>query len=267
MASLADIAPLSDRDFERVREMAHEACGLSLHQGKRALVSSRLARLVRREGFDSFSGYVNLLSQRRNGDEFIDFIDALTTNYSGFWREPEHFEFLRKIMLATRCGRLRVWSAACATGEEPYTIAMCALEAGAENCRIEASDISRNALNAALRGVYDAAGLWGLPLAWRQRYFTTEATAGALRVTAPVRALVHFRSVNLLQPFQHLGIFDAILCRNVMIYFDRQTRQDLVERLAGQLAPGGHLLTGHSETLLCLPAGLRYVQPAVYRKC
>ncbi len=247
--------------------MAHSACGLNLHQGKRALVASRLERLVRRHGFASFGNYLTFLSQRRSGEEFIEFIDTLTTNHSGFWREPEHFQFLQKNILPNHRTRLRIWSAACATGEEPYTIGMCALDAGVANCHIAASDISRGALNAAARGVYEVSKLSGLPQGWANRYFQMSVSGDSTcRLAEPVRALVNFAPLNLLQPFSHMGIFDVIFCRNVMIYFDQPTRDSLVEHLAAQLAPGGHLFTGHSETLLRLPASLQYVQPATYRR-
>jgi chemotaxis protein methyltransferase CheR len=264
---------LTDQDFDRVREMAYTACGLNFHQGKRALVSARLERLVRQNGFASFANYLAFLAQRKTGAEFIEFIDTLTTNHSGFWREPEHFEFLRTNIMPGHRSRLRVWSAACATGEEPYTIAMCALESGVANCSIAATDISRAALQAAIGGHYEAQKVAPLPEGWSGRYFSkmTEAAGGkdrvpALRIAEPVRRLVSFNSLNLLQPFVHLGTFDVIFCRNVMIYFDQETRDKLVEDLACQLAPGGFLFTGHSETLLRLPAGLKYVRPATYRK-
>ncbi len=272
---MTNVISMNDRDFERVREMAYAACGLSLHPGKRALVSSRLEKLVRRSGLGSFANYLNRISQKTGGkdeeaedteDGFAEFIDALTTHHSGFWREPEHFLFLQRKIMAGSPARLRIWSAGCATGEEPWTIAMCALESGATNCRILASDVSRRALNAAARGVYDQSRLRDLPRGWRSRYFEKDGADGDMRASEKVRALTAFRPLNLLHPFQRLGSFEAIFCRNVMIYFDRQTRDDLIVRLAAQVTPGGYLFLGHSETLLRVPPGLQYVQPAVYRK-
>ena len=259
---------LTDQEFNRVRELAYATSGLNLHQDKRALVSSRLERLVRRNGFASFGNYLNFLSRRQSGDEFVEFIDTLTTNHSGFWREPEHFVFLRSNIMPEHKTRLRIWSAACATGEEPYTIGMCALESGVSNCSIAASDISRAALNSAIQGNYDSTKVAMLPAGWPDRYFQTGRNNGVLtsRVGQTVRGLINFAPLNLLQPFSHLGIFDVIFCRNVMIYFDQETRDHLVSRLARQLAPGGYLFTGHSETLLRLPPGLQYVQPAAYRR-
>jgi chemotaxis protein methyltransferase CheR len=269
MALSSDDFALTDLEFDRIRTMAYAACGLSMHQGKRALVASRLERLVRSNGFASFNNYLTFISQRQDSEEFIEFIDTLTTNHSGFWREPEHFLFLRNNIMPLHRARLRIWSAACATGEEPYTIGMCALESGIANCSIAASDISRAALNTAVKGTYETSKVLPLPAGWPDRYFSDANKAGVAlrRVTDQVRSLISFAPLNLLHPFGHMGIFDVIFCRNVMIYFDQDTRDKLVEHLAQQLAPGGHLFTGHSETLLRLPASLEYVQPATYRRC
>jgi chemotaxis protein methyltransferase CheR len=262
------LQPLTCGDFETVRQLARSACGISLHEEKRALVSSRLEKLVRRNGCESFREYIELVSKRRNGLEFTEFIDTLTTNHSGFWREPEHFLFLRNTVFPAHSGRVRIWSSACATGEEPYTIAMCAKESGVPNFGINASDISTAALSVAMRGEYEDAKTKPLPAGWRQKYFNN-SPSGAPGVYAAIPALrstVSFASLNLLQPFGHVGQFDVIFCRNVMIYFEQATRDQLVENLVRQLHPGGYLFTGHSETLLRLPETLQYIQPATYRK-
>jgi len=259
------LKPLTEFDFEAVREIARSTCGISLHVGKKALVSSRLEKLVRGHGFETYTDYIRFISVRRQGPEFTEFIDTLTTNHSGFWREPEHFTFLQKSVFPDCRNRMRIWSAACATGEEPYTLAMCALSAGVPGCSISASDISRAALGAAFRGEYEQARVAALPQGWAQRYFS-RAAPGFLSVVPAVRSMVSFAPLNLLQPFGHMGIFDVILCRNVMIYFEQSTRDQLVARLVDQLALGGLLFTGHSETLLRLPSNLGYVQPATYRK-
>ncbi len=262
------IKPLTPLDFDTVRELARAACGISLHEGKKALVSSRLERLVRRYGCDSFTQYIQLVSQHRHGAQFTEFIDTLTTNHSGFWREPEHFQFLRNVIFPVHPNRIRIWSAACATGEEPYTIAMCALESGIRNCVIHASDISSAALRSATQAEYESGKAAVLPPGWKERYFVSVPGSGEgiLRVSDAVRSSVSFASLNLLQPFGHVGQFDVIFCRNVMIYFEQATRDRLIEALVAQLQTGGHLFTGHSETLLRLPETLQYVRPATYRK-
>jgi chemotaxis protein methyltransferase CheR len=268
MSSLhQQIRPLSIPDFDAVRELARAACGISLHEGKKALVSSRLERLVRRHGFNSFTQYIRFVSSRKHCSEFTEFIDTLTTNHSGFWREPEHFTFLRNVVFPMHRSRIRIWSAACATGEEPYTIAMCALEGGVQNCSVNASDISTAALSAAMRGEYEEAKTAALPAGWRDRYFSSHGSMhGMCGVVPSVRSMVSFASLNLLRPFAHVGQFDVIFCRNVMIYFEQATRDQLVENLVMQLPSGGYLFTGHSETLLRLPPVLQYMRPATYRK-
>jgi chemotaxis protein methyltransferase CheR len=145
---------------------------------------------------------------------------------------------------------------------------MCALTAGVANCAILASDISSAALNAARRAEYEPAKVAALPPGWKDRYTSQirRDHAESVVISPLVRNIVSFSAINLLQPFSHLGHFDVIFCRNVMIYFDQSTRDSLIERLVEQLVPGGYLFTGHSETLLRLPAGLKYVQPATYRK-
>ncbi|MDE3197752.1 MAG: protein-glutamate O-methyltransferase CheR, partial [Acidobacteriota bacterium] len=190
----------------------------------------------------------------------------LTTNHSGFWREPEHFTLLTNTVLREHPSRIRIWSAACATGEEPYTIAMCALSSGAQNCAVIASDISATALRAAREGSYEPSRLTALPPGWRERFFSGGPLGPRTSISQQVKSMVTFNSLNLLQPFHHLGQFDVIFCRNVMIYFEQTTRDELVSRLAAQLAPNGLLFTGHSETLLLIPPGLTYVQAATYRK-
>lgn len=260
------LEPLSATDFNTARRLAFEACGISLHEGKLALVASRLERLVHKHRFNSYHDYLAFLCARRGGAEFSEFIDQLTTNHSGFWREPEHFVFLQRNILAGRKNSLRIWSAACATGEEPYTLAMCCLNASVPTS-ISASDISQTALAAATLGEYETVKTAALPFDWRDRYFETLAPGGArCRVSRSVRALVRFGRVNLLDPLEWAGLFDVIFCRNVMIYFEQATRDKLVEKLVNQLVPGGYLFTGHSETLLRLPESLQYVQPATYRK-
>jgi chemotaxis protein methyltransferase CheR len=257
---------LTMSDFTTVQDMVKSACGINLHQGKKALVASRLEKLVRAGGFGTFADYIRFISRRRHGAEFTEFIDTLTTNHTGFWREPEHFAYLQNTFFQQRRGRVRIWSAACATGEEPYTVAMCALSAGVTNPHIVASDISTAALKTAIKGEYDEARVAPLPAGWRQRFLEPIGASGPFRVSPEVRALVSFASLNLLQPFSDVGHFDAILCRNVMIYFDQMTRDAVVARLLDQLVPGGLLFTGHSETLLRLPVGVEYVRPATYRK-
>ena len=268
----AGVRPLTDREFEKISRLAYEKFGLELKPGKQELVSARLGRKVRAAGFRSFEEYYQSVIADSTGESLIALIDALTTNFTDFMREPAHFEFLRQVALAgwAERDRVRLWSTACSTGEEPYSIAFALLDAlgGAVRPRLEivATDISTRALERAQRGVYAAARLAKLPMAWQRAFFLRGEGKwqGHYRVKPDVAALVRFRRLNLNEPFTHSEPFSVILCRNVMIYFDRPTQQKLVRQLAGQLEPGGYLLIGHSESLTGIDHPLTYVRPTIY---
>jgi chemotaxis protein methyltransferase CheR len=208
------------------------------------------------------------------GEALTNLIDALTTNHTSFFREQAHFDFLRNTFLPEwkKRERIDIWSAACSTGEEPYSIAMCLLEElGAISpgrVRILATDISTRVLAKAKQGIYPAERFEGLPHAQLRRFWLRGERdwAGSYRAKEEVRALVEFNRINLLEPVTQVGRFALIFCRNVMIYFDKPTQQKVVERLAGRLEPGGYLLTGHAESLMGVQHELHYVRPAIYRK-
>jgi chemotaxis protein methyltransferase CheR len=201
-------------------------------------------------------------------------IDALATNFTSFLREPKHFEFLVTELLPTWIDRaeIRLWSAACSTGEEPYTLALTLLDglSRASRCsiRVLATDISTRALDAARKGVYPMERFQDFPSAWLPKYLLKGEgrSAGFYRVKPEVRRLIEFRRLNLIEPFSHPRPFAAIFCRNVMIYFDKLAQAGLVERLAACLEPGGYLFVGHAESLVGARSNLEYVRPAVYRK-
>ncbi|MBZ5590873.1 MAG: protein-glutamate O-methyltransferase CheR [Acidobacteriia bacterium] len=268
------VRPLTDREFEKISRLAYEKFGLELKPGKQELVSARLGKKVRAAGFRSFEQYYQSVVADSTGESLIQLIDALTTNFTDFMREPAHFDFLRNEALAgwAKRDRVRIWSTACSTGEEPYSIAFALLDAlgNASRPRLEivATDISSRALQHAHRGIYQAARLANLPAAW-QRAFLLRGDGkwqGQYRVKPEVAGLVQFRRLNLIEPFSHPEPFSVILCRNVMIYFDRPTQQKLVRQLASQLEPGGYLLIGHSESLTGIDHPLSYVRPTIYRR-
>ena len=266
---VAGSRPLTGAEFQQIRRLAHEKFGLDLRQGKEELVSARLGRQMREARFRSFEEYYRHVLEDSTGAALAAMIDALTTNFTAFFREGAHFEFLRKSVLPTLDGRIRIWSAACATGEEPYTIAIAAFEelGGAAPARVQilASDISTRALAAARAGIYHAERCEGIPDALVSRYLL-RGSQGRRKVKDAVRRMVDFQRINLIEPFDRLGTFQTIFCRNVMIYFDGPTRESLVNRLAAVLAPGGWLFTGHAESLTGIRHPLAYVKPAVYRK-
>jgi chemotaxis protein methyltransferase CheR len=270
----AEVRPLTAREFEQFRRLAYEKFGLDLRNGKETLVSARLGKKIRELNFRSFQEYYHHVLEDRTGEALIALIDALTTNHTSFFREPAHFEFLRQTILPglRERDRIAIWSAACSTGEEPYSIAFGLLEelgeAALAKIRILATDISTRVLANAQRGAYPTERFDGIPAHQLRRYLLRgeQRFKDWYRVKPEVRAVVEFRRLNLVERFSHLGPFPVIFCRNVMIYFDKPTQQDLVKRLAGCLEPGGYLLIGHAESLNGVDHPLRYVRPAIYRK-
>ncbi len=266
--------PLNASEFEKIRRLAYDTFGLDLRTGKETLVSTRLGKHMRQSGCRSFDEYYQFVVGDSTGKSLINLIDALTTNHTSFFREPAHFDFMRKVLLPEwkNRGKIDIWSAACSSGEEPYTIAMCLLEElgtiAPGKVRILATDISTKVLAKAGQGTYPAERLEGIPDSQLRKYWLRGEGewAGWYRAKKDMRALMEFRRVNLLEPVSQMGRFALIFCRNVMIYFDKPTQQQVVKRLGDCLEPGGYLLTGHAESLTGISHGLEYVQPAVYRK-
>ena len=267
----------SDRDLATIVRLVYEKSGITLHAGKRALVSARLQKRLRQAGVESFHDYVKLLQADTTGDEVTAMLDAITTNHTSFFREPQHFEYLEREVLPPLRDRSRVtpilgWSAACATGEEPYSIALTAARVIGEDAgrrvRLLASDLSSRAVARASAGVYRADRLADLPRHLVLKYFQKASglQPGYLQINAHIRQLIEFRRLNLLQPAPPGPPFDFIFCRNVMIYFDRSAQQRVIETLERRLARGGHLFVSHSEGLNGLRHGLTWVAPAVYRR-
>jgi len=268
------IRPLTEREFTNISRLAYEKFGLELKPEKYELVTARLGKKVRAAGCRSFQEYYQRVVEDQTGEALIELIDALATNFTNFLREPAHFDFLLKEVLpaCTARDRLSIWSAACSTGEEPYTIVFSLLDAlgAAERpqLRVVATDISSRALAEARRGAYPAAKLESLSPAWLHAYFLRGSGKwnGWYRVKPEVARRVEFRRLNLIEGFSHPEPFRVIFCRNVMIYFDKATQRKLVERLAANLEPGGYLFIGHSESLTGIDHPLSYVRPTIYRK-
>jgi chemotaxis protein methyltransferase CheR len=267
---------LKEREFREISRLAHERFGLDLKPGKEALVASRLGKKLRQRGFGSFSDYYQHVLSDGSGEALVELIDALTTNHTSFMRERAHFEFLSRAAVEEFAGSnpLEIWSAACSSGEEPYSIAMCVLDALARagsttrSLRILATDISTRVLDIARRGVYPAERFREMPDAWRRAFLLkgVGASEGSFKVKPELTRLVEFERINLIQPFRGNRLFHVIFCRNVMMYFDKATQQDIVQRLSARLEPGGYLFVGHSESLTGVRHELEYVCPATYRK-
>lgn len=270
LSTAVETEPLAPAEFEQIRRLAYDTFGLDLKQGKEELVTARLRRLVRKGGHRSFQEYYRSIVQDPTGESLIAMIDALATNHTSFLREPDHFEFLRREVLPGLASRdtIDVWSAACATGEEVWTLAMVLSEfAPARKARLTATDISNRALAFARAATYPAERCAGIPPQWLSRYFRSEGNPpSAYSVAASLRAAASFRRLNLVEPFSWPRLFPVIFCRNVMIYFDRPTQERVVRQLADCLEPGGYLFVGHAESLTRITHSLEYVKPAVYRK-
>lgn len=263
-------APLSGAHFTRIATLLHEHAGIRLREGKEGLVRARLAKRLRALGLTDFDAYLAHVESERSRAEFTEMVDALTTNKTSFFREHAHFAVLRDDVLPASPGPVRLWSAGCSSGEEAYTLAMVLHEAlgtaAAAQARILATDISHRVLAVAKAGRYPAETLADVPPSLRQQYW--RAIDGDARYEAgpALRQVVQFGRLNLMAPWPMRGPFDAIFCRNVMIYFDKDTQQRLVERYRQLLRPGGYLFVGHSESLTGLAHQFRYVQPAVYAR-
>lgn len=263
---------LSEREFSRIKERVYRVAGIALSDAKRTLVVSRLSKIVRALGLSGFDAYVDYLESGANAAEGQDFVNALTTNLTRFYREDHHFDHLRDyvgtlIAAKPRGTRLRIWSAGCSTGPEPYTIGMDLLAAYPElkrwDFKILATDIDTAVLDKASRGIYPESELTGLS-AGRARPFE-HLGDGTVRVPTGVRELVSFKQLNLIADWPMKGPFDAIFCRNVAIYFDKPTQAMVFGRFGKLLSAEGYLYIGHSENLGAAGDGFRLVGKTIYQ--
>lgn len=264
---------MNETTFKKFRDIIHKECGISLNPDKDALVSARVGKRMRKLNLTSHEHYLRHLLDDRSGAELSLFIDAMSTNVTSFFREPDHFEFLKddySSRLSQGQHRFRFWSAASSTGEEAYSLAMELLnfqQTARIDLQILATDISKEVLDTARRGKYDSNKLQNVPPAYRTRYFDSAAATNKYTLKDQVRKCVAFKRLNLSNtPFPMTGPFDAILCRNVMIYFDARTRERLVAECYRLLRPGGHLMVGHSESLMGIKNQFITVAPSVYVK-
>ncbi|HVQ14765.1 MAG TPA: protein-glutamate O-methyltransferase CheR [Vicinamibacterales bacterium] len=264
---------LSDGELARIVRLVYERSGITLHAGKRALVLARLQKRLRAGGFSRFRDYIAHVEHDASGGEITALLDAIATNHTSFFREPQHFEYLRSTVVPVLAqGNIRIWSAACSSGEEPVTLAITLLDAlEAQHhgrIRILASDLSTRALAAASCGVYKMERVAGIPLDVLRRHFERGlgAQTGQARVAAHVRRSIEYRQLNFLEASDLGERFEVIFCRNVMIYFDRDVQQRVVSLLERHLAPGGYLFISHSESLNGTTHGLRWVAPAIYQR-
>jgi len=273
---------LSNGDFARLSRLIYDACGIKMPDVKRTMLEARLGRRLKSLGLHSFGEYCDYLFSREGMErELVVMIDLVTTNKTDFFREPQHFDhMLLKVLpewasngsnLSER--KLKVWSAGCSTGEEPYTLAMVlnefALECPGFDYSVLATDISTRVLETAMRAVYEEEKIEPLPQPLKRKYLLRgkDRSSGLVRIVPEIRAKVRFRRLNFMDSdFGITDKFDIIFCRNVVIYFDRPTQEKLLSKFCTHLATDGYIFMGHSETLNGLDVPLAMTHPTVYRK-
>lgn len=270
---------LRDVDFERISRLVYDHCGIHLHDGKKELVKTRLNKRLREGSFRSFADYYRFVTTREGTDELVAMIDSLSTNVTHFFREESHFDKLREILPAmlkkqaggAGAGRIRIWSAGCSTGEEPYSLAITVCECLGNrpaDVAITATDISTRVLAAAAAGTYPIDKLRNVSGGLLRKYFQLGCGRweGHCRIKKEIRDKVRFMRFNLMEKPPSDYLFDIIFCRNVMIYFDKTTQAALVDRFYNALNRDGYFFVGHSESLTGLNHGFKYIEPSVYRK-
>ena len=269
----------TDKDFTYLSQLAGTHAGINLNSSKRELVYGRLARRLRALGLRTFKEYCNLLNDENSG-EFTHFINAITTNVTSFFRENHHFEFLANELLVQvikkQSGlpkpRLRIWSAGCSSGQEPYSIAIvlkeCIKDIKRWDAKILATDLDSNILDKARQGNYSVEYIQNLSMERRKKWFnfSDDANKETVKIHDDIKTLVTFRQLNLTSSWPMKGPFDAIFCRNVTIYFDRPTREKLIDNFANLLTRDGCLFVGHSESLFGLTKRFYSLGNTIHRK-
>jgi chemotaxis protein methyltransferase CheR len=269
----------TEADFNSLRQLVRETTGITLTDAKRELVYGRLSRRLRHLGLRSFAEYRGLLASTAGRREMGDFVNAVTTNLTSFFRESHHFDYLRDHFLLPRAAtpgasrRIRIWCAASSTGEEPYSIAMTVAEAIPDwdrwDIRILATDLDTDVLAHGEAGVYREDRVSAMPRSRVDRHFVREEgpSGTRLRVRPELARMISFRQLNLMNPLPMRGPLDVIFCRNVIIYFDKDTQRSLFERFAPLQREGGLLFLGHSESLFKVSEAWSLIGKTVYRRC
>lgn len=267
----AHAVDITDEEFTRVRELALRLAGISIAASKKSLIIGRWGRRLAHHALTNFDDYLDLLAGSAGREELQIALDLLTTNETSFFREPKHFEFLRKEVLpmARRDGQFRVWSAACSSGEEPYSVAMLlAAELGMSSWDVLGTDISSRVLETARLGLYELGRAEQISAEYLRRFCLkgNGPQVGKFLIEKAVRERVKFARANLNEPLADFGQFDVILLRNVMIYFNTPTKQRVIKHLIPSLKPGGYFITGHCDTLAGVTHGLTTCSASVHRK-
>ncbi|MCK4950907.1 MAG: protein-glutamate O-methyltransferase CheR [Gammaproteobacteria bacterium] len=261
-----------DTDFDYIRDVIGSHTGIVLSDAKRNMVYSRLSRRLRALNLNTFTDYCNLLREE-DETELINFINAITTNLTSFFREKHHFEYLEKALIPkflqeNTNKRIRIWSAGCSTGEEPYTIAMVLKESIPNiktwDVKILATDLDSNVVATAKAGIYTAERIEGISPALKKRWFTKNDDK--VQVSSELKELITFNQLNLMHQWPFKGPFDLVFCRNVVIYFSKDTQRELVTRYADYTRDDGHLFLGHSESLFKVTDRYKLLRNTMYQK-
>lgn len=270
--------PYTRKDFEYLRSIANQRTGIVVKDDKFDMFYARLSRRVRSLGLRSFAEYCDYVRSEDSGDEVLELVNAITTNLTAFFRENHHFEHLKKVLIPALMQRnkdsrkIRIWSAGCSTGEEPYSLAITLKEAlpttGGWDASILATDIDSNVLAKAASGVYSMDRIQGIPKSQLRQWFMkgTGSQEGLVRLKPEVRSMIEFAQLNLMDAWSIDGPMDVIFCRNVTIYFDRESKVKLMNRYADNLIDEGHLFIGHSESLFKICDQFELIGNTIYRK-
>lgn len=266
---------ITDKEFKQLSSYIKNNIGINLRETKKTLMVSRLQNVLMEMGFKSFSEYYDYIIADKTGDAAVTLFDKITTNHTFFMREADHFYYFRDQVLpylkeTVKDKDLRIWSAGCSSGEEPYVLAMIIDEFFGEekkkwDRKILATDISNRAINKALEGIYSKKEIESLPVQWKLKYFR-QLDKERFVIVDTIKNEVIFRKFNLMNAFPFKKKFHVIFCRNVMIYFDNNTKYQLVNKLYDSLDDGGYLFVGHSESLDSTKTRFKHIAPAIYRK-
>lgn len=273
------LTKLSDKEYELISRLVYDKFGINLGEQKRALIVGRLNKVLHQNGFATFEEYYNHLIKEQTGEALKTLVDRISTNHTFFWRENDHFDYLVKTVLPELSGdsknqknrSMKIWCSGCSSGEEPYTLAMLLFEyygysISSWDTGILATDISSQALDKAIKGIYLEENVSKLPVHLRNAYFKNIGN-GQLEIVPQLKSMIMYRRLNLIaESYPFKNKFNIIFCRNVMIYFDKPTREALLARYSRYMVDGGYLFIGHSESLGRVAHDFDYVKPAVYRK-
>ena len=258
---------IAHADFQRVRKIIHNYCGIFINEGKEALVQSRLMKRMRMLGIATFGEYLDMIERERPGGEFLSFVDVLTTNKTSFFRENKHFDYIAREIFPEMSSRpVKWWSAGCASGEEAVTMSILLSEhKKARNVKILATDISREVLRTAKSGIYSDYKISDVPPGLLAKYFQ-KLEDNSFQVQSELMRMITYGRLNLNDSWPMKGPFQIIMCRNVMIYFNRDTQEQIIRKFYELLEPGGYVFLGHSESMNANALGFNNVAPAAYRK-